>query len=66
MLANETRLFWIAAQRLRLTKPDDNSPEIDEALDDLVCISVHTDSARLAHRCADLLDRELERCESSA
>ena len=66
MLANETRLFWIAAQRIRLTNPDDISPEVEEALDDLVCIHQHTDSDRLAQRCDELFDRELERCESSA
>ena len=65
MLERETLIFWIAAQRIRLTPPD-SMDDVDEALDDIVAIHCHTESETLAQRCADLLDGELARCEYSA
>ncbi len=66
MLDKEARIFWIAAQRIRLTPPEAGHDYVKEALDDLVCLSIHTESVLLANRCVALLDGELERCESSA
>lgn len=66
MLERETLLFWIAAQRIRLTPPEAGVEAVDEALDDLVCIHMNTDSDRLAQRCDELLDWEMERCGFSA
>jgi hypothetical protein len=66
VLEKETLIFWIAAQRLRLTPVEAGAEDVDEALDDLVCIHTNTDSLRLASRCIDLLDKEAERCGFSA
>jgi hypothetical protein len=66
VLEKETLIFWIAAQRLRLTPVEAGAEEVDEALDDLVCIHTHTDSDRLAKRCSDILDQEAARCGFSA
>ena len=66
MLERETLLFWIAAQRIRLTPPEAGVEDVSEALDDLVCIHTHTDSARLAKRCSEILVKETERCGFSA
>ena len=66
MLDRETLVFWIAAQRIRLTPPDTDAEEVEEALDDIVCIHTHTDSLTLARRCDELLDGETKRCGFSA
>jgi len=66
VLEKETLIFWIAAQRLRLTPVELGVEEVDEVLDDLVAVHMNTDSPRLAQRCSDLLDKEAARCGFSA
>ena len=66
MLERETLIFWIAAQRLRLTAVVVGGADIQEALDDLMAVRTHTESATLAQRCAELLDREAPLCGFSA
>lgn len=66
MLDQETRLFWISAQRLRLTSHQRDADETDEALEDLAGIFVNTDSALLVQRCAQLLNKQNPQCASSA
>ena len=59
----EVRLYWFAAKCLRLTPPEAGlTPEVDEALDDLLAIAANTDSEKLARACDDLLDEEARRC----
>ena len=63
ILEKEARLFWISAQRVRLTPPDTPADDdLTEALDDLTTIHLMTESPLLAVRCAEVLDREDRRC----
>lgn len=66
MLDRETLIFWISAQRLRLSREAIGEDGYAEAMDDLTAIFNHTDSQALASRCAEILDREAPLCESSA
>lgn len=66
MLERETLLYWVSAQRIRLTPANESQEEVEEAMDDLVAIAMHTESVALANRCADMLEQELMQCEFSA
>lgn len=65
MLETEARFFWTAAQRLRLTTGA-TIQDLQDALDDVVAIGLHTDSDKLRARCMELIEGGAKRCASSA